>query len=80
MNDDTSGDGQQRRDVFDVGEDRALDALALAWDGEYDEIWVSGGAWFAHRKDAGEGEFLTGATPDELNAEIRADLTRRGVL
>lgn len=83
MNDPTSTSerGQQRRrGPFGVDEDRALDALDLAWGGEYDQIWVMDGQWGAHHKDAGEDDVLTGATPDELNAAIRADCARRGAL
>ena len=81
MNDPTSDHGQQRRrGVFEVDEDRALDALTLAWGDEYDGLWVHGGEWGAHHKDAGDDEVVTGATPDELNRAIRADAARRGVL
>jgi hypothetical protein len=69
---------QQRRGVFDVDEDRALDALTLAWGDEYDEIWVHDGEWGAHHKDAGDHDVVTGATPDELNRAIRADSARWG--
>jgi hypothetical protein len=66
------------RDPFAVDEDRALDALTLAWADEYDEIWFHDGAgWGAHHKDAGEDDVITGSTPDELNAAIRADWSRR---
>jgi hypothetical protein len=80
MNDDSSEDGQRRRGVFEVDEVRALDALTLAWGDEYDKLWVHGGEWGAHHKDAGNDEVVTGATPDELNRAIRADAARRGVL
>ena len=66
-----------RRGVSGVDEDRVLDALTLAWGGEYDEIWVHGGEWGAHRKDAGD-DVITGATPDELDRAIRADWAREG--
>ena len=65
------------RDPFAVDDVRALDALRLAWSGEYDEIWVHGGEWCAHHKDAGEGDVITGSTPDELNRKIREDWSRR---
>ena len=79
MNDDINEDGQHpRRGVFDVDEDRALDALTLAWGDAYDPIWVHDGPWGAHRKDAGDDDVVTGATPDELNRAIRADSARRG--
>jgi hypothetical protein len=75
MNDGTSDHRQQQqRGVFDVDEERALDALALAWGDEYDEIWVLGGEWGAHHKDARDDDVLTGATPDELNRQMRARL------
>ena len=45
----------------------------------YDEFWVHGGQWGAHRKGAGD-DVLTGATPDELNRAIRADWARRAAL
>jgi hypothetical protein len=79
MNDDSTKDGQHRG-VFEVDEDRAFDALTLAWGDEYDEIWVHDGVWGAHHKDAGDDEVVTGATPDELNRAVRADAARRGVL
>ncbi len=65
------------RDPFAVDDVRALDALRLAWGGEYDEIWVHGGEWCAHHKDAEEGDVITGSTPDELNRKIREDCSRR---
>ena len=81
MNDDTSqGHPAARRGVFDVDEDRALDALTFAWGDEYDEIWIHGGKWGAHHKDAGDDDVVTGSTPDELNRAIRADSMRRGAL
>jgi hypothetical protein len=76
----TDGEQQQQRGVFDVDEDRALDALVLAWGDAYDEIWVHGGQWGAHRKDAADDDVLTGSTPDELTAAIRADWAREGTL
>ncbi len=79
-NDPTKADGRGR-DPFAVDADRALDALTLAWGDDYDEIWLGhDGLWGAHRKDAGEDDVLTGATPDELNRAIRADQSRRGAL
>ena len=70
--------GPQPRDPSAVDTDRALDALTLAWADEYDEIWFHDGAgWGAHHKDAGEDDVITGSTPDELNAAIRADWSRR---
>ncbi len=67
------------RGVFDVDEDRALDALVLAWGDAY-EIYVVGGQWQAWREGAGDKDILTGDTPDELNAAIRADWAREGTL
>jgi hypothetical protein len=66
-----------RRGVFDIDEDRALDAVALAWGAAY-EIYVIDGQWQAWRESAGEEDVLTGSTPDELNAAIRADWAREG--
>jgi hypothetical protein len=64
-----------RRDVFDVDEDRALDALRLAWGDAYD-IGFEQDRWVARHRDA-SGDLLTGTTPDELNAAIRADWATR---
>ena len=70
------GDGKQR-DVFDVDEGRALEALRVAWGDAYvvcfDETLAAGaGRWLAwrHGRDAA---MLAGNTPDELNAAIMAD-------
>jgi hypothetical protein len=68
----------QRRGVFDVDEDRALEALRLAWGDAYD-IGFESGKWKASRRD-GAAETLTGDTPDELNAAMRADLARESTL
>ena len=77
--DGSSEDGQQqRRGVFDVDEDAALAALALAWGDAY-EIYISAGQWQAWHRDAGDGDVLTGETPDALNRAIRADWARRGI-
>jgi hypothetical protein len=76
MNDPTVNDGQ-RRGAFHVDEDRALAALELAWGADYDEFWVYGGEWGAHRKGAPDDEAVTGATPDELTANLRADSAGR---
>lgn len=65
-----TADGQ-RRGVFDVDEDRALEALDLAWGAAYD-IRVSAGQWGARRL-GGAGTDISCSTPDELNAAIRAD-------
>jgi hypothetical protein len=68
---------QPRRGVFDVDEGRALEALRMAWGDVYavsfdDALGVGSGRWQAWRL-AGHGTRLAGATPDELNAAIRAD-------
>jgi hypothetical protein len=68
MNDRTSED--RRRGVFDVDEDRALDALRMSWGDAYD-IGHEHGQWVASRRD-GRGGALEGATPDELNRQMRA--------
>jgi hypothetical protein len=62
---------QQQRGVFDVDEDRALDALRLSW-GDFYDIGRECGQWAASRRD-GRGGPLTGETPDELNREMRGD-------
>ncbi len=69
--------GGEQRGVFDVDEDRALDALALAWGDAY-KIYVAGGQWQAWREGSADEDVLTGSTPDELNAAIRADWAREG--
>ena len=69
--------GGQQRGVFDVDEDRALNALALAWGDAY-ELYVVDGQWQAWREGARDEDILTGRTPDELNAAIRADWAREG--
>jgi hypothetical protein len=67
--------GAARRGAFTVGEHRAAEALRLAWGQAYD-IGFADGAWRACRLD-GPGTLLTGTTPDELTAAIRADWARR---
>jgi hypothetical protein len=69
--------GGEQRGVFDVDEDRALDALALAWGDAY-EIYVVDAQWQAWRHGPADEDILTGSTPDELNVEIRADWNREG--
>lgn len=71
MNDGTKPDSQPRRGVFDVDEDRALDALRLSWGDCYD-VGREDGQWVASRRD-GRGGPLTAETPDQLNREMRAD-------
>jgi hypothetical protein len=56
--------------------DRALDALRLAWGDAYG-IGYGSGQWQAMRRD-GTCRMLTGASPGELNAAMRADWARGG--
>jgi hypothetical protein len=65
-----AGGGQRKRDVFDVDQDRALEALRLAW---------GDGRWTAVSRDA-EARVFTGSTPDGLNLAIRADWAHEGTL
>ena len=58
-------------DPFDVDEARALDALRLSWGDVYD-VGHEYGRWVASRRD-GRGGLLEGATPDELNRQLRSD-------
>jgi hypothetical protein len=67
----------QPRGVFEVDTSRALDALRLAWGDAYavcfdDALAIGAGRWQAWRL-SGCSVRLAGATPDELNAAIRAD-------
>ena len=63
--------------VFDVDVERALDALRLEWGTVYvvcfDDAVSDGSRWQAWRLGK-IGVRLTGATPDELSAAMRADL------
>jgi len=62
--------GGQQRGVFEVDEDRALEALRVAWaGGGYHGFSADGGTWSAITS---AGDVLTGDTPDALNREIRA--------
>lgn len=75
-----AADGR-RPGVFTVDTDRALEALRLAWGDTYsvcfdDAISPGGGQWQAWRL-GDDGTRLTGSTPDELNAAIRADCASR---
>ena len=70
--------GGQPRGVFDVDEDRALEALRLAWGDAYD-VGFERGTWVAASRGGG-GRTFTGQTPDELNAAIRADWARESTL
>jgi hypothetical protein len=69
----------KQRDVFDVDEGRALEALRLAWGDAYvvcfDEA-TGAGRWLAWRR-GGDAMMLAGSTPDELNAAIMADSASR---
>ena len=58
-----------------MNQDRALDALRLAWSDVYDTGFADG-AYRAARID-GTGVLLTGRTPDELNTAIGADWNAR---
>jgi hypothetical protein len=69
-------DDRKRRGIFDVDEDRALNALRLAWGDVYDTGFADR-AYHAARID-GTGDLLSGQTPDELAAAIRADWAARG--
>jgi hypothetical protein len=68
----------QRRGVFEVDEDRTLEALRLAWGDAYD-IGFERGLWIATSRDSG-GRTFSGDTPDALNVKIRADWAREGTL
>ena len=63
--------------VFTVDTGRALEALRVTWGSSYavcfdDAIGIGGDRWQAWRI-GGHGTRLAGATPDELDAAIRAD-------
>jgi hypothetical protein len=58
------------------GKGHMLDALCLVWGDAYD-IGHEHGAWTASSRDAGH-RALTGDTPGELIAAIRADWARVG--
>jgi hypothetical protein len=62
--------GGQRRGVFDVDQDRALEALCLAWGDTYD-IGFEHDRWVATGRGDG-GRTVDGDTPDALNRAIRA--------
>jgi hypothetical protein len=72
-----AAEGQQRG-VFEVDEDRALEALRLAWGDAYD-IGHEYGKWIATSRDV-EGRTFTGETPDDLNIRVRTDWAREGTL
>jgi hypothetical protein len=61
-----------------AGEDRALQALDLAWGSLYD-LWARGGRYLARRAD-GTGKPLTGDTADDLIQAMRADRAQEGTL
>ncbi len=65
-----------RRGVFEVDPGRAAEALALTWGELYQDIGMDPGRWQARSRD-GNGRVLTGNTPDELAARMRADWARR---
>lgn len=78
-----AGQQDRRRGVFDVDTSHALEALRLDWGDAYavcfdDAIAIGGGRWQAWRLDD-HGTRLAGATPDELNAAIRADCAGRSL-
>ena len=63
---------------FRVDEDKAFDALLMVWGDAYDDITFSEGyGWSAHWIGAPDSEQVTGATPDELNRNLRLDWLRR---
>jgi hypothetical protein len=59
----------------DSGQVRALDVLRLAW-GEVYDTGFADSAYRAARIE-GTGDLLTGQTPEELNAAIRAEWNAR---
>ena len=65
----TAGTGAagQRRAVFAVDEDAALEEIRA--EGGYYAFGIDNGTWSAI---GSTGEVLTGATPDELDRKIRA--------
>ena len=72
MNDPIStSEDSRRRGVFDVDAGRALDALRMSW-GDVFDIGHEYDRWVASRRD-GRGGTLEGATPVELNRQMRAD-------
>ena len=74
--------GTARRGPFGVDVPKALEALRAEWGEKYTVCYDSapgtgGGRWRAWRL-GGIGVMITGETPDELAAAIRADCgTRR---
>lgn len=68
--------GGTARGPFAVDTDRALEALRLECAAQYDTGFADG-AYCAARID-GTGDLLTGQTPDELAAAIRADWAAGG--
>jgi hypothetical protein len=66
--------GSAGQELSDADPDQALDALRLVWGDAYG-IGHGGGQWQAMRRDSTR-RMLTGATPGELNAAMRADWAR----
>ena len=59
--------------IFDVDQNRAVEALRLEW-GEAYSITYESGAYVACGKD---GRLLARAIPDQLTRDLLADLDRR---
>jgi len=69
--------GQAEDSAGTLEEDRALEALRLAWGDAYD-VRFERGAWVATSRTG--GDTFTGDTPDALNVRIRTDWAREGTL
>ena len=67
----------EKNGPFDVDPDRAFDALLTTWGDCYDQFSQDDGLWSAHPIGAPGDMLVTGNTPDELNAALRADWSRR---
>lgn len=65
------GDPPERRNPFEVGRERAAEALQVAWADSYD-ISVTETGFAAVRKH-GQRVTLEAGTPDELVHEMRED-------
>ncbi len=68
---------QRHRGVSGVNQDRALEALRLAWGDAYD-ISFGDGRWTAVSRGAAQ-RAVTGDTPDALTVKIRADWARAAI-